>query len=484
MNITYDGISIGNAENIITFNDIPNILKISDDDTGTYATITLAFEDDITQLEEGCYITLLGETITGVKDYSTAVNKNFYMNSSPQTTAASVAKALRNCPAVIANFSVKHSSNQVTITARVVGDILAQSVDYYATDISDTYLTSTINDGSADSTLQGSLIDVDILNDGDYVTTLEKNFYNGECAFNLSPVLTTIAEIGKTKPYTFNIAATDKSGNYTYLQSSSTNYISQGYMVNQGNKFIALGDNGIIPAMNAARGSESDVYNNMPLYIYDLSVIPISFYAHNSGGMTITITYRDSAYQSVGTGSTTWTNTDSSKKLWDINIALNGAYTPVSYYIDIQLGSIDNVLRYTVIRPKKAAEYSQRIYWRNSYGGISFFDFTGQRAESRDIDISTYQKNIYDYYDSDMNELDKIYDNDVRYTVTLKSHLFDADGRYIFNDLAQSPLVWTIINDEKYAIIIDSISVDEVDNNNDVYNATLKYHLSQNPSII
>ena len=118
------------------------------------------------------------------------------------------------------------------------------------------------------------------------------------------------------------------------------------------------------------------------------------------------------------------------------------------------------------------------------YGGISFFDFTGTKTETRDLDVMTYEKNIFDYYTSDMNDLEKVYDNTVKYTVTLKSHLFEKDGKYIFNDMLQSPVAWVIRNSEKYAIIIDSINVEETSNNNDIYEATLKYHYSQEPSLI
>jgi hypothetical protein len=137
-----------------------------------------------------------------------------------------------------------------------------------------------------------------------------------------------------------------------------------------------------------------------------------------------------------------------------------------------------------VIKPLKATEYYQRIYWRNSYNGISFFDFTGAKSETRDLEITTYQKNIFGYYTDKMNELEKVYNNEVKYNVTLKSHLFENDGKYIFNDLAQSPDVWTVINNETYAIIIDSISVDELSDRNNIYEATLRYRYSMTPPII
>ena len=91
----------------------------------------------------------------------------------------------------------------------------------------------------------------------------------------------------------------------------------------------------------------------------------------------------------------------------------------------------------------------------------------------------TYKLNYVDT----KNELDKIYDNDVHYTVTLKSHLFENDGKYVFNDIIQSPEVWTVVNGESYGIILENVTVDEVNQNN-IYEATVRYGYSMNPSII
>ena len=466
MDITYNGLSTSNSK-LVTFTDIPNILKVEDDNTGGFATITLTFSGDISQIGEG-YISILGETVNGVLTYQEATNKNFFMSSSPTSTAASVAKALRNCPTIITNMVVKHSGSQVILKARSIGALFSSFPDYYDTDIPSNYMTSTAVDGYSNGTLNGSLINVDVFSDGEYVTSLEKNMYNGECAFNVSPVLTTFAEIGKTKPYTFSISSIDLNGTYSAIETLNTNYISVGFMCNQGSKFIPLIYNGIVIAQNVSRGSQTGVFNAMPSYIYQMDSIPVSFYEDNLGGMTINIYYLNSAHEVIASGTTEWHNTMSDKHLWDLNILLDPTKTGTAFFIDIQLGSSANTLRYNVIKPIKATEYSQRIYWRNSYGGVSFFDFTGQRSETREAEISTYEKNIFGYYDS---------------PITLKSHLFENDGKYIFNDLMQSPLVWTIINGEQYAIILDSVSVDEIENN-DIYEATVKYHLSQEPSII
>jgi len=254
-------------------------------------------------------------------------------------------------------------------------------------------------------------------------------------------------------------------------------------MCNKGNKFLF--NDYFNLAANYNRGTSRDFANNTILYLYEPS-IDLSFYAgSNTGGMSITKTFYDSAFNVLTAITTTWRNTDSSKGLWDLNITLSDQgyrFFNDAFYVDIQFGSNDPI-RYNVIKPIKATEYGQRILWRNSYGGISFVDLTGKKEETRSLEVKTYQKNIFNYYDDPMNELDKVYDNEVKYQVTLKSHLFENDGKYIFNDLLQSANVWTRINGQDYAIIIDSVDVTETDNNG-VFEATLKYHYSQEPSLI
>lgn len=478
MDITYDNVQ--GASGLITFTDIPNILKIEDKGSGTYATLTLEFTGDLksqTTNDGQWYITLFGETVSNVVDYNNALGKSFYASSSPVSTASNVARALRDCPVIAANFTVQHVSQEVRLKAREKGYVWTNLTSWYSTSIPSGNMSLSVQDGTPESSLGGSVVSVDISSSGDYITTLEKNFYGGECAFDLSPVLTTFARLGEAVPYTISLGYT-KDGEYSSIGSIPINYISVGYMVNQGQKFLD-GETFTI-AENHSRGAVTGFDNNTVLYVYGNS-IPVSFYNGDTGGMTVTTTYRDSAYGSIGETSTTWRSSSSSRKLWDITLPLSQELLRRAFYVDITLGT--HTIRYSVIKPLKMTEYSQRILWRNSYGGISFFDFTGQRNESRDVDVTTYQRNIFDYYTSERNELERIYDNEVKYTVTLKSHLIHNDGKYVFNDLMQSSYVWTEVNGEQYAIIVDSVSVDE-QNNNNVYQATVKYHYSQEPSIL
>jgi hypothetical protein len=256
-------------------------------------------------------------------------------------------------------------------------------------------------------------------------------------------------------------------------------------MVNQGFRYIPLDTlpyNWMI-AQNVSRGSSKGNRNNTLLYVYG-DTIPFSWYHKTLTSLSVDVMYMSSAHATEHTETKTISDT-ANGWLHNAEIMLNSTYKRDAYYIALKFYNGEDTfgyLVYNVIKPLKATEYYQRIYWRNSYGGISFFDFTGQKSETRDLEVTTYQKNIYDFYTQDRNEKDMPYENEVKYAVTLKSHIIEQDGVYVFNDLIQSPEVWTEINGEEYGIILDSVSVDE-DNRNNLFTATIKYKYSQQPSL-
>jgi hypothetical protein len=486
MNITLNNLT--QPAGLVCLTDIPNILKIEDTDGGTYAIMYLMPSSDLapaTTLNGQWYITFLGETITNVLSPNNAVNKNFYISpTSLQSTTISMARAFRNCPVISANFNITSGEYQgayaVMLTAKNVGQIWSTMDNYFQTNLTSDYLQTIGQDGSAYSELAGAKIDVDIYTDDQYITTLEKNYHGAECAFNISPVITTFAEYGRCRPFTMRVSSLI-NGEYTLLGNIDENQVAIGYMCNQGYKYL---DSTIFTvANNFSRGTEKDTLNNTILYLY-YPQIPISFYNGGTGGMYITIKYLDSAYQVITSTTTTWQSSDYNRKLWDITLNLSDTEAfNKAFYIDVQFGNEYNTVRFNVIKPIKATEYYQRILWRNSYGGISFTDWTGQKTVSKDIEVDTYQKNVYDYYDADINALNKVYDVNIKDTYTLKSHLFEEDGKWVYNDLAQSSLIWTVINGQKYEIILDSLSVDETDNNG-IYEATIKFHFSEPTTLL
>lgn len=485
MDITYNGLTSNLS--LITFTDVPNILTIMDDTQGSKTLVYITINSglgEVTTSDGQWYIKILDDTITNVVTPEDAHNKSFYVSNDAASSVASIVKALRACANVAANFTVENSTYNSAPCVKLLGRDNAKLVydGWFDTNISSAY-TSTVISQSGYTPQQGAYIDVDVYSDGNYVTTLEKSFYGNSCAFNMSPVLTTIAKQGKAVPYNFMITSFNPNDAtpYSTVGTVTSNYIVNGYMCNQGQKYLTL--DMILLAANYTRGKEREFENNTILYTY-FSEIPFSFYTDSASSGNIEISYLDSAENVIYSATTTFIITDLSERLYDYKILLNHQgkkWFNEAFYVDINFG--DNfTLRYNIIKPLKAAENAQRILWRNSYGGISFFDFVGKRSETRNLEVTTYQKNIFDYYDSpDKNELKKVYNNKVEYQVTLKSHLINNDAKYIFNDLLQSSDVWTDINNEKYAIIIDSVSVEETSQDN-VYEATVKYTYSQEPS--
>lgn len=476
MEITYNGLKVASATNLVTLTDVPNILKVTDTTGGTLATFTLSFSGNLATMvssDAQFYITVFDETITNVMDWNNAINKSFYISTAATTTAAYVTRALRNCTNIAANFNVTNLGDTVTITAKDYKSYQSAN-DWIVTNIPSAFLTYDAEDGYANSDLQGALIDVDVYSNGKYVTSLEKNFYDGECAFDVSPVLATISEFGVTVPYSFKISAF-AAGEYQFLGETSRNHSTVGYMVNMGEKFLRIYNTEIALAQNVQRGEDKGTTNKTILYVYG-DTIPFSFYA-GAGSLTFTIDYLDSAMNLLEYETVTWRHPSSPRvsKLWFLTFNLQDVQG-VSY-VDISIESLNITLRYTVIKPLKMTEEYTRIYWCNSYGGKSFFDFTGSRTENHTSDITTYQKNIFDYYNATLEELNKNYDTKVEYEVTLKSHLMEKDGIYIFNDLLQSKEAWIERDGKKFSIIIDSITVEE-QNQNNIFEATVKFHYS------
>lgn len=483
--IKYNNILSESAKDFVTFTDIPNLVEIDNSADGfslANLEITISSSWASASHTDPWYVTINGETITGVDDFSNAINKNFFISSASTSTAASMAKAIRNCPSLAASFTVRSYGNKVELLARSKGeytwDITTNATAYTAFDATN---------GTVADELIGGSVEVSLLDDSsNFITSLEKNYYESGMMFDVTPILTTMAERGKTVPYKLEVSATKNDGAYTLLGSITGNSISQGYLVNQGYKYIDLGTLGFCVAQNYSRGTSQGAENYTKLYVYG-DTIPFSWYSKTVGTISMSITYYTSAKVALYTATQSLSDANNGW-LHNATVNLDPSKINEAYYIGIQpyndnTALTDNPIIYNVIKPLKATEYYQRVYWRNSYGGVSFFDFTASKSETRDVEVTTYQKNIYDFYTQQRNELDMVYDNKVTYSVTLKSHIIEKDGTYVFNDLLQSSEVWITVNGEEYGIILDSATVDE-DNRNNLYTATIRYHYSQEPSLI
>lgn len=476
MNIKYNNIDKEQAHGLVTFSDIPAILEVSDVTGGTKATLQLTVHSGLSATTNNqWWITFQGDTISNVIDPKNAVNKNFYIASDRHSTAVSIANALRNCPTVAASFLVYAYDDKVIAKAREIGPIdLTVTKTEGMTGIS---VSSTT--GTAYSTLNNSKIMVDVYSNDNYITSLEKNYYGGECRFDMTPVLATLAEYNLTVPYSMNIGSMNSSGAVLTLGSISGNNVSVGYMVNQGEKYLEL-DSHITIAQNVSRGKLRDAYNNSLLYVYD-NTIPVSFYTTLGGvNLDVLISYLDSAFNQI-TSSTQTVSVVGPGFLHTVTVNLN---IPANcFYIDVKIDFYSNdKLRYNVIRPMKSSYGCQRVYWINSYGGTSFFDFVGQKTIEYTSETVTYNKSNLDYYSAYINEKEVSYDINTQTTYTLKSHLIEEDGKWQFYDLLQSPRAWTNINGQNYVVIIDSVTEAE-QNNQQIYEMTVKFRISQPTSL-
>lgn len=504
-NILYDGVRItdeSRTDGILTFSEVPNILEVQEDVYGDKGQLKLVVNSGfsiVVTADSQFYITLFDETINNVLSPTQANNKRFYVfpqaqGNAASNTAMSIAKALRSCPSLSADFVIttattNSSGDSVLVTARTIGK------RYFATNlvtnIASGYVESVIvNDGSADASNSNLLfndgffnskIDVEVYQGEDYITTLEKNWYGNKCAFNMTPVLATMTqptcELNNEPilPYTLVISRLAENGSYTNLGqvSGRTTY---GYEANVSERYKALG---VQLLSNNLINDKANV-----LYTYGAE-IPFSVLCRASntpsGGFSIKYTIYDSSYTQI------YTYTDMISTPWGDAFIKDMSFTIPSYitsatYVEIELAN--NKLRYQLIKPLKTSDGYQRVMWRNEYGGISFFDFCGARSLSDNLDVETYEKNIFGYYNVDAYgkptyELKKIYSSSLSKTWKMKTHLMEQGGAYIFNSMMKSKMVWTVLDGRNVVLIPKSIEVAEDGSYDNIYTATVQFDFSQ-----
>lgn len=474
MIITYNNVE--EPSNMVTFTEIPNILKVSEEVSGTKAMFNFFWEGNLQSTvtsDNQYYVTFLGETVSNVTDPTMAKNKRFYISGDEDATAMSFARALRNCSSIAAEFNITCIGPDVYLVAKTIGEKWSNMANYLDRNIPEQNLHTNGTDGSTDSWLFNSLIDIDVYsgtsaNRENYITTLEKNYYGNECAFDMSPILATFSDYGKTVPYFFVLNIIMEDGEWQGIGNVS-GYTTIGYHANQSNLYKY--NSGVEILINTNRGE-----NGMILYTYD-NYIPFTLlFGDDRSGYDLKVSVKDSALNEIY-AYTTIGRRDRPDILVDSGALIPQSALTDAYYVDIQIDT-NEPIRFNVIKPLKATEYYQRIEWRNEYGGISFFDFTGARSESDSINIETYEKNIFDYHEANEFERKKIYKNDYKKSVSLTSHLMKEDGKWIFNSLMRSKKVWTTVNGKKYYIIPKSIEVNEDQTYNGIFTAKLTYEYS------
>ena len=440
MILTYNG-----GSPVITFTEIPNIVTLqSDSITGSKAKLVIT----------------INSTIDVSKDYFISINDQVatlhFISNEFKYAAYYIVQELRNLN--LANYNIYQDGNSVIVEAREVGGMYDIKFNTNLTVSHQNY------SGTTSDEFSNGVINIDLYQQGDYITTLSKNYYKQKIDFNVSDILKSISRYDYVTPYTLKVYSCVGTNirDLGVIEANS----AIGYMVNQGLKYVRT-----LPmfAQNVSRGTQTGVLNKTTLYTY-LPSIPITIYSNSD--VVINISYLTSNKEVIGTG---FYNMSVYNMVGYADIALDSNLFNQAYYVDLSIEGL-GTMRYNIIKPIDANIRCQRVYYHNSYGGVSFFDFTGEITENHKIDNETYTKNIYDYYrDSSLEEI-KLYDKETTITVTMKSHLMDRSAVWQFNDFLGSYDMWTNINGIDYKIICTDVKVDETETG--VWQATAVYTYS------
>lgn len=481
-------------QNSISFTNVPNIIKITESNAGVVASCTISITN-LSKVNVGTEYTIVinDERFISTNNVEQSLGNKFYLTnntSKKNLVAFKLCEAFRSSPTLSLNYNIIMESNDngsytgnVIIQAKEKGPRFNVSVS--GTTISTGILSASRTVGTTTSSFMKDSVNnivIDVYSQsattdpignatfrkGDYVTTLTKEFFGTECYFNVSPILASLAEYRMLNEVNFFIYSQSDT-EVNLIGTINDIYFTNGYNVNQGVKYIPPFTN-IYLAQNVSRGSNKGLLNNTILYTY-FPIIKFSLFTTSAmNSCRVTTKYINSARTVFAESATSHICSNSYS---ECTLNLNQENFSKAFYIDVEIQNL-GTLRYNVIKPLNATQEVQRIYWSNSYGGVSFFDFTGDRNEQRKTSVSYYQKNMFDYHEIDVPALNNVYDKDVDVTVTLTTHNIEKDGQWSLFDLQNSRYAWTTVNSKDYFITITDIKITETSVPN-IYTAQITY---------
>lgn len=505
MEVTVNGLS--NNKDIVCFTGVPNLITYTGSSTvNSKAKYTISI-NSLTHFDANTtYHIWFGDyQITSVPELDMQGGTNFWLppvdsQDNLLACANSIVRALRNVPYIAANYNAwvddnnGQMSNLIYIEAKMAGAEYNLSLTSdLTTNIPQNTVSQIVQGISNDDMLQGNdnKISVDVyrytvqtkigatpsLSNREYLTTLEKNYSGRPVTFNVSPVLSTIVKDGEMEQYMFTVFGYS-GGKLKFSHQTEPAYITTGYQVNQSEPFIGLFINRFFAA-NVSRGDERDQYNKTCLYMY-YPLLEFSLYTSASIHTTdCTCNYINSAGGIDHTQTLTVYSDNFDSSLVHDNFYLDEDWFRAATYIDLEIPNIGTI-RYNVIKPINAtdAREAERIHWYNEYGGISFMDFTGERTEQRKEEVEYYEKQNFDFYNTDGRELTRVHSKKIPITVKHKTHNIDVNGKWLLFSLQNSSVAWTERNGQKYFIHIDDLEIKESSNASHIYTGTITYSFS------
>ena len=440
-----------------------------------------------------------GHAIIATNDLKKVKGNRFYLNgTATEYTTFSIVQALKNISDISLNYNIeKEGEFDLTITAKEYG--AKYNIDVSISNLRN-FFTSESQEGKVKNELIGnntSKVYVDLYYNNSeehrklksnsdeknwtYLTTLNKEFYRDYVKFDVATPLQSVIKDDTMTLWKADIYAQvdDTLLSGTTIQN---NYIKEGYMMNNIPNINVEKDEIRLtqPLINLGKNEEGKLIksNNIngvdKLYIYE-NTLPISFLMTKS---TIDVKpYID--YIGLGCGDKTETftiPTSSNKDIAHLTISLNEDFFKQATKIQLRDYEGAWILVFDVIKPSNANAECHRIYWKNSFGGVSFFDFVGDKDDERKITTVTYKIPTLDYFDLDGVQKEVVYDKSNEITTTLTSHLIEKEGLNQLYDLEMSRVAWIIEKGVKQYVIVQSLEIEEM--NEQTYRAKIKYKLN------
>lgn len=450
MDITFNNTS---QNGLIVFDRVPNILTVSSlGYTGTKARLTIGLSS--ASVSVGDSVTVNGETVTAVASQTSASPRQFGVGGSVASIANNLCSALMSIPSIVSSYSVRFTvSGTVVLEALGYGQGFAISYDSDIEDIGFTYVQPT-QGSSAKS------VTVTVSADNPTVSAmLVKTVASDEVSFDLSPVLRSIADWGVARPFTASAFVSDVEGEVTSLSPFYGKVVRGGHV--EGQPDYVTGDFFAVPVNGAP---DRDVLNGTVLYALQGSAVRVPWFTTVSGTLTATASVLDSGYSVVGSTSSIQVQAVEDTFV-EFEVPSGFTNNAAAWYLSVTLPD-GSVVRYNLIRGG-LSDGCMRLYWMSSMGGVSFFDFTGERSESTEIDATLKydEGSSYGYYTDEWRHDAAVSSVAAKRTFTVQSHVIEGAGTPVADDLARSPLAWVEKGGRRYTVIVTKVEKVRVSSN-------------------
>ena len=450
MDVTLNGYK---RSGMYLFDGIPNIVEFSSlgySPSGAQLAIALT---EVTPAE-GYTLTINGESVTSVVSQSAAGPRQFGTTCTAEGLANNICRALSAIPSIASSYRLSFNSRGYVII-NALGSGTSTAITY-SSDIPDVEFEYTPPSASS----YPSYAELTVSRNNPAVSaSLSKTVVSDSVRFNISDVISSMTEYGEAVPVSVAASVVDEEGDVTRMMTFSE-YAVSGWHDKAHPDYIVGAP---FLAQNVKGAPDRDVYNSVVLYALQGSDVHVSWCPGASGSESVGWSVYDSAFNRLSYGT--------ASKTFEVNeigeFVIPGSVTDEEYawYLSVTMPD-DSVIRYNLIRSGMSSE-SLRLWWRNSMGGKSFFDFTGEMSEKTDIS-SEYmydEGSSYGYYSDEYRHDAVLYSQQAVKTYTVQSHIIEEAGCPVLDDLASSRLVWTESEGRKKMVLVTAVEKVKVASN-------------------